>query len=133
MLVFYEKLPTYNPQKTTEHARKTSKTGKTYNSDCYGDETAKPFYDSTERYPRSVQTFKSDKQKIKLHPTQKPLALAEYLIKTYTNEGEMVVDFTMGSGTFGVASKNLKRDFTGIENNSDIFNAAKERINNTIS
>ena len=64
-----------------------------------------------------------------LHPTQKPVELMEYLVKTYTNEGETVLDFTMGSGTTGVACKNLNRDFIGIEMNDDYFNIAKKRIN----
>ena len=66
-----------------------------------------------------------------LHPTQKPVALLEYLIKTYTNETETVLDFTMGSGTTGVACKNLNRNFIGIELDETYFNIAKERINNT--
>jgi len=130
VLVFYSKPPTYNPIKTTGHERKTSKTGKTYSSDCYGDESAKPFYDSTERYPRSVLIFSTDKQKLRLHPTQKPVALMEYLIKTYTNEGETVLDFTMGSGTTGVAAINLNRSFIGIELDESYFNIAKQRIEN---
>ena len=64
------------------------------------------------------------------HPTQKPIALMEYLIKTYTNEGETVLDFTMGSGSTGVAAKNLNRSFIGIEQDKKYFEIAKERINN---
>lgn len=127
-LVFYNKSPKYNPQKTAGHKRKSSKTGNTYDSDCYGKESAKPNYDSTERYPRSVLKFKWDKQEINLHPTQKPVALMEYLIKTYTNEGEAVLDFTMGSGSTGVAAKNLNRKFIGIEMDEGYFNIAKQRI-----
>ncbi len=67
-----------------------------------------------------------------LHPTQKPVALMEYLIKTYTNEGETVLDFTMGSGTTGVAAKNLNRDFIGIELDNDYFEIAKKRIEETL-
>ena len=128
ILVFYRKLPTYNPQKTHGHERKQSKTGKTYNSDCYGDETAKPFYDSTERYPRSVQVFAADKQTNNLHPTQKPLALIEWLIATYTNAGEAVLDNCMGSGTAGEACKNLGREFVGIELDKGYFEMAQRRI-----
>lgn len=131
ILIFYKKLPTYNPQKTMGHTRKTSKTGKTYSSDCYGDESAKPFYDSTERYPRSVQVFATDKQKSKLHPTQKPLALIEWLIKTYSNEGDRVLDNCMGSGTTGEACKNLSRNFVGIELDKEYFKIAQSRINAT--
>lgn len=69
-------------------------------------------------------------RKDSVHPTQKPVALMEYLIKTYTNEGETVLDFTMGSGTTGVACKNLNRNFIGIELDKDYFEIAKARINN---
>ena len=64
----------------------------------------------------------------RLHPTQKPVALMEYLVKTYTNEGDTVLDFAMGSGTTGVACKNLKRDFIGIEMDEGYFKLAQERI-----
>jgi len=128
ILVFYSKPPTYNPQITTGHVKKSSKTGRTYNSDCYGKESAKPFYESTERYPRSVQVFKTDKQTCRLHPTQKPVSLMGYLIKTYTNEGETVLDFAMGSGSTGVACQNLNRNFIGIEMDDKYFNIAKERL-----
>ena len=83
---------------------------------------------NTDRYPRSVITYSSDKQKEKLHPTQKPVALMEYLIKTYTNEGETVLDFTMGSGSTGVAAKNTNRKFIGIEMDEHYFKIATERI-----
>lgn len=65
----------------------------------------------------------------KFHPTQKPIELLEYLIKTYTNEGELVLDFTMGSGSTGVACNNTNRDFIGIELNIDYYNIANKRIN----
>ena len=68
-----------------------------------------------------------------LHPTQKPVELMEYLIKTYTNESETVLDFTMGSGTTGVAAKNLNRKFIGIERDDNYFNIAKERINKHVA
>jgi site-specific DNA-methyltransferase (adenine-specific) len=82
-----------------------------------------------ERYPNSILEFKRDKSKI--HPTQKPVALMEYLIKTYSNEGETVLDFTMGSGSTGVAAKNLNRNFIGIELDDTYFNIAKERIDDS--
>jgi DNA modification methylase len=129
ILVFYKKLPTYNPQMTHGHERKTAGK-KGVNSECYGKTITKSHYDSTSRYPRSIQKFSSDKQKSKLHPTQKPVALMEYLIKTYTNEGETVLDFTMGSGTTGVACVNTGRDFIGIEMDEGYFEIAKKRINN---
>jgi DNA modification methylase len=85
---------------------------------------------SDERYPTSIIKFNTNKNN-NVHPTQKPVALMEYLIKTYTNEGETVLDFTMGSGTTGVAAKNLNRSFIGIELDETYFNIAKERINNS--
>ena len=85
------------------------------------------------RYPKTVQKFVGDiKRSDKFHPTQKPVALMEYLIKTYTNETETVLDFTCGSGTTGVACKNLNRNFIGIELDEGYFNIAKERIDNHI-
>lgn len=127
VLVFYRHQPTYNPQMTSGHARKTSKR-KTVNSECYGDALSLTEYDSTERYPRSVQFFSSDKQKSKLHPTQKPVALMEWLIRTYTNDGDTVLDFCMGSGTTGVACHNTGRQFIGMEMDEEIFNVANKRI-----
>ena len=85
----------------------------------------------TQRYPKTILTFSNASQKNKLHPTQKPVELMEYLIKTYTNESETVLDFTMGSGSTGVACKNLNRKFVGIELDEKYFNVAKERIDNT--
>jgi len=83
------------------------------------------------KYPTNILDMKKDdKRNGKNHPTQKPIALMEYLIKTYTNENETVLDFTMGSGSTGVAAKNLKRNFIGIEMDDKYFEIAKERINN---
>ncbi|AGG58085.1 DNA methylase [Vibrio phage douglas 12A4] len=127
MMVFYNKLPTYNPQMTHGHERKKNKR-KPVNSDCYGKAFNLTEYDSTSRYPRSVQFFSSDKQKGNYHATQKPVALGEFLIKTYTNEGGTVLDFTMGSGSFGVSAINTNRNFIGIEKDGEIFEIAEERI-----
>ena len=81
------------------------------------------------RFPSSVQTFNNkSKGNVGMHPTQKPVELMEYLIKTYTNENETVLDFTMGSGTTGVACVNTKRDFIGIELDDKYFDIAKKRI-----
>ncbi|HBA6341391.1 TPA: site-specific DNA-methyltransferase [Escherichia coli] len=125
--VFYRKQPTYNPQMTYGHARKTSTRGR-LNTDVYGDALKKVVYDSTSRYPRDVQKFSSDKQKQALHSTQKPLALVRYLIETYSNIGDTVLDFTMGSGTTGVACQQSGRRFTGIEKDPEIFRIALERM-----
>jgi site-specific DNA-methyltransferase (adenine-specific) len=80
-------------------------------------------------YPRTIIEFKNDKG---LHPTQKPIALLEYLIKTYTNEGDTVLDFTMGSGSTGVACKNINRKFIGIEMDKNYFDIAKKRIEDEV-
>lgn len=131
VLVFYEKPPTYNPQKTEGHARKrAAKRGDT--STVYGAQN-RPLqvYDSSDRYPRSVQLFAKDTQREKLHPTQKPVALCEYLIRTYTNAGDVVLDPTMGSGSAGAASVNAGRRFVGIEQDPGFFAVAKERISET--
>ena len=83
----------------------------------------------THKYPKAILEVSNASQVGKVHPTQKPVALMEYLIKTYTNENETVLDFTMGSGSTGVAAKNLNRSFIGIEQDENYFNIAKERIN----
>ena len=129
ILVFYKKLPTYNAQKTTGHKPVNRYTKHQNDGECYGvTNTGISGGGSTERYPRSVQMFSTDKQTKSLHPTQKPLSLIEWLIKTYSNEGDTVLDNCMGSGTTGVACKNLNRNFIGIELDKEYFNIAKERI-----
>ena len=94
--------------------------------DCYGKVAESRRDNVTTRYPRSVVRFPVEPRP--QHPTQKPVALMEYLIKTYTNEGETVLDFTMGSGSTGVACVNTNRNFIGIELAPDYFNIAKQRI-----
>jgi site-specific DNA-methyltransferase (adenine-specific) len=86
------------------------------------------YYKSDQYYPVSVLDFKTERG---LHPTQKPVALMEYMIHTYTNAGDTVLDFTMGSGTTGVAAKNLGRSFIGIELDPDYFAIASKRIADT--
>jgi site-specific DNA-methyltransferase (adenine-specific) len=125
--VFYRKQPVYNPRMTTGHERKTSKR-KSVESECYGKALNLTEYDSTERYPRSVQFFSSDKQTASYHPTQKPVAWMDFLISTYTNPGQIVMDNTMGSGTTGVACIQSGRRFIGIERDETIFGTASERI-----
>jgi site-specific DNA-methyltransferase (adenine-specific) len=122
---------TYNPQKTDGHQRKVStanhkkECNETENYGKYG----RTSYDSTERYPRSVWKFKTDKQKSDLHPNQKPVSLLEELIKTYSNEGDIVLDNTAGSGSTGVASINTGRDCILIENNVKYLEIIKNRLN----
>jgi len=103
ILVFYDKAPTYNPQKTTGNKRVVSSAKHKRNcnrSTNYGNTTLTD-YDSTERYPKSVWRFATDRQTLALHPTQKPIALIQELIRTYSNAGDTVLDNTMGSGTTG--------------------------------
>ena len=134
ILVFYKKLPTYNPQMTEGHTPIHSYTkyiSTQNNTEIYGRMNREiSGGGETTRYPRSVLTFASDKQTCYLHPTQKPLALCEYMVKTYTNEGDLVLDSCMGSNTTGLACKNLKRRYIGIEKDEDIFKIAEERIEN---
>lgn len=127
---FYKQQPKYNPQMTHGHERKVSLAKHKINcvkTEDYGKHDLAS-YDSTDRYPTNILRFKTDKQKSKLHPTQKPVALLEYLIKTYTNEGETVLDFTMGSGSTGVACLNTSRNFIGIELDQKYYNIAKTRL-----
>lgn len=130
VLVFYKKLPTYNPQKTTGHKRKVSTALHKRNSKVttnYG-EHGLTSYDSTERYPRSVQVFSSDKQKLALHSTQKPVSLMRYMIETYSNPGDLVLDNACGSGTTGIAALEAGRHFIGIEKDPKCHRAAAIRL-----
>jgi len=136
ILVFYKNAPTYNPQKTTGHKPTNSytKRAKVQNkTELYGavKEDVSGGGD-TDRYPRSVLLFPSDKQIMKntpfLHPMQKPLALCEYLIKTYSNEGDVVLDNVCGSGTTGVAAKNLKRNYILIEKEERFYDMSRRRL-----
>ena len=121
----------YNPQMTNGKPYKTI-SGKQKNDSAIIRDGCKEkmsnfeTINTGERYPRNIIKFNRDKNKI--HPTQKPVALLEYLIKTYTNENDTVLDFTMGSGSTGVACKNLNRNFIGIEKDEKYFDIAKQRI-----
>ena len=131
ILVFYSNPPTYNPQMTHNHERKVSTAHHKRNSntgDIYGKCDNFADYDSTDRYPRSVQIFASDKQKLNLHSTQKPVALMEYLIKTYSNEGDLVLDNCAGSGTTGEACDNLGRGWILMEKEEKYIEVIKNRL-----
>ena len=119
----------YNPQKTDGKEYTISKlSGGRVASDNVSNNKNYNGAKQSGRYPSSVQKISNPSLEVGLHPTQKPVALLEYLIKTYTNENETVLDFTMGSGTTGVACKNLNRNFIGIELDETYYNIAKERI-----
>ena len=134
IIIFGKGKITYNPQteagKAYTDIRKKSTKVHNGNEHKYGfsGNTVNVINKGT-RYPKSVITIKNPNRKGQ-HPTQKPVALMEYLIKTYTNENELVLDFTMGSGTTGVACKNLNRDFIGIELDKGYFDIAEDRIEN---
>jgi len=127
VIVFYRKLPTYNPQMTPSKGHIRGPRGKRAEATTvYGSFLDDRQSAASEYYPRSTVEFRSDMQPV--HPTQKPVSLMEYLIKTYTQEGETVLDFVMGSGTTGLAAKNLNRKFIGIEKDEKYFEIAKQRI-----
>ena len=128
ILVFYKKLPLYNPQMRTGFKPYKCKQGR--HSTNYGAYEQGHITESNgERYPIDIIEFKKDSG---LHPTQKPVALLEYLIKTYTNEGETVLDNCMGSGSTGVACINTNRNFIGYELDEKYFEIAEKRINETM-
>jgi len=133
IVVFSNGKPTYNPQYgigmpyTSAKSGKFNKLAKTEVSGRHFDGPDYRNGSDGKRYPKRVLEFGVVERGTK-HPTQKPVALMEYLIKTYTNEGETVLDFTMGSGTTGVAAKNLNRKFIGIELDDGYFEIAKNRI-----
>lgn len=124
--VFYKKLTTYNPQ-MTEGKPYYNGSSKEF-GDVYGNQKIKKAItvNNGKRYPRSVVKYSRDTGRY--HATQKPVDLLEYLIKTYSNENEIVLDNTMGSGSTGIACLNTNRYFIGIEMDSGIFKIAKDRI-----
>ena len=135
--VFYKKLPTYNPQmenslqpNNNDKRKNKSQSGKMNLIETKHNAISKisDEYNPKLRYPRDVLKFSRGTRKGAYHPTQKPVALLEYLIKTYTNEGETVLDNCMGSGSTGVACINTNRDFIGYELNEEYFNIAQNRL-----
>lgn len=131
ILVFYKNTPAYNPQMTHGHERKVATAHHKRNcttGEIYGKCDNFADYDSTDRYPRSVIVFPSDKQKLNLHSTQKPVDLIRYFIRTYSNKGGIVLDNTAGSGTTAIAAMDEGRGFIVMENDPDIFQVMKNRI-----
>jgi DNA modification methylase len=134
VMVFYKKQCTYNPQKIKNPNGIEKRSLYAYNRENEGGETTGEIkqggvssdYEADKLLPVNIQVFKKpNKPK---HPTQKPVLLMEYLIKTYTNENETVLDFTMGSGSTGLAAKNTNRKFIGIEQDENYFKIATDRI-----
>ena len=132
IVIFYDKQPIYNPQKVKGLPNHSKGKGKDsgYQNNNYNDIE---FVDNKDilgdmKHPKSILSFQKPHPSKSVHPTQKPVALLEYLIKTYTNEGDTVLDNCMGSGSTGVACKNTNRNFIGIEIEEKYFNIAKDRI-----
>ena len=124
ILVFYKSPPTYNPQMRTGFKPYACKSGKGSNN--YGEQVQVVTKSDGDRYPLNWIEVSYDKDK--LHPTQKPVALFEYLIKTYTNEGDTVLDNCAGSGTTGVACKNLNRNYILIEKEQEYIDIINKRL-----
>lgn len=136
LAIFYKKQPTYNPQFTMGkplHGKGKAYLDKPIKNQNYGKfhSTEDSRKGCTEKYPTSILSFKKSHPSISVHTTQKPIALLEYLVKTYTKEGETVLDNCMGSGSTGVACVNTNRNFIGIELDEHYFEIAKERIYGT--
>ena len=133
ILVFYKKMPVYNPQKTTGHKAVNSYTKNTSDGSNYG-KTKQGISGGgqTDRYPKTIQKFRvvnnDNSGGNKSHPTQKPVEMFEYLIKTYTNEGDIVLDNCIGSGTTAVAAYKTNRQYIGIEKEKKYFDIALNRI-----
>jgi site-specific DNA-methyltransferase (adenine-specific) len=127
VLVFYKAQPTYNPQ-FTEGKPYTCKSGRATSN--YNDQHSVVTENEGKRYPLTVLEFPYDKKK--LHPTQKPLALCEYMVKTYTNEGELVLDTCCGSGSIPLAAKNLNRRYIGIELSEEYAEISQKRLSGVL-
>lgn len=131
--VFYKKQPTYNPQMIKYNGKpRTNKVKNGTLGTLIDAQTKKviEYKDNGLRYPTQILKFQRDCLSCNLHPTQKPVALLEYLIKTYTNENETVLDNCMGSGSTGIACLNSNRNFIGIELDKSYYDVAVKRINN---
>lgn len=126
ILVFYEHLPTYHPQKTPGKPYTALRSARATHN--YGHFDRAATINDGERCPRDVLTFSNGNNASKIHPTEKPVDLLAYMIRTYTDEGDTVLDSCMGSGSCGVACQHLGRNFIGIEKDPGYFEAAKKRI-----
>lgn len=130
--VFYRKKPVYNPQKTKgkpNHTKGTAIFTKGETNNNYGKYNPVDIdVNDDMKYPSTILSFQKPHPSVSVHPTQKPVELLEYLIRTFTNEGDTVLDNTMGSGSTGVACVNTNRNFIGIEKDTNYFEIAKKRI-----
>ena len=138
IMIFYKKLPTYNPQFTEgkplhgmgEKFKKVKNNNNNYNDFNSCNNPSANREGDTKKYPKSILTFPRPASSKMLHPTEKPVELLEYLIKTYSNENDVILDNCMGSGSTGVACLNTNRRFIGIELDEKYFNIAKDRLEN---
>ena len=138
IMIFYKKLPTYNPQFTEgkplhgmgEKFKKVKNNNNNYNDFNSCNNPSANREGDTKKYPKSILTFPRPASSKMLHPTEKPVELLEYLIKTYSNENDVILDNCMGSGSTGVAALNTNRRFIGMELDENYFNIAKERLEN---
>ncbi len=127
IVVFYQEMPTYNPQMT--NGRPYNKGVAVRDTECYAKQTkAIEVKSEGERYPRSVQYFRTAESEGNFHPTQKPVDLFRWLVKTYSNRHDVVLDPFMGSGTTAVAALDAGRTFIGIEKEKKYFDIARQRI-----
>ena len=129
--IFYNKPPTYNPQKVLGKKNHTKGKVKQNKNNNYGKHN---FVDNSDelgnmKHPKSILTFTRPHSSVMKHPTEKPVEVCEWLIKSYTNEGDVVLDNCMVSGTTGVACENTNRKFIGMELNKEYFEQAVNRIN----
>lgn len=132
ILIFYRALPTYNPQK--KRGKPYVRQHKDYPGGVYQPQKRQPTINDGDRFPRDVQKFSAAIVYGKTqHLTQKPVDLLEYLIRTYTDEGETVLDATMGSGSTGVAAMNTGRNFIGFELEKKFFDIAQKRITDALN
>ena len=134
VVVFCDKAPLYNPQMTAGHKPANSAT-RIGMSDCYGAQVSTSYGGATVRYPRSVQRFDiiNNDDPSKVHSTQKPVELFSYLVRTYSNPGDVVLDFAMGSGTTGAACLADGRKFIGIEDDAAMFGLGDVRLSSAVS
>ena len=128
--VFYKKQCTYNPQKTYGHKMKKSYRSKDLQTEVYGEMKNDYTYESTERYPRSIQVFSTDTQNSSLHPAQKPVAVLKRLIEIFTDPGDVVIDPCCGSGTTLRAAYELGRSAYGFEIDRNFYQRAKDEMLN---
>jgi len=133
ILVFYSKQPTFHPQFTKGNALHIRKADSQPTNKNYGTHVKYAITDKThtKKYPTSIIYIQKPHPSVALHPTEKPIALAEYLIKTYTNKGDTVLDCCMGVGWTAIACKRLNRNFIGIEINQSYFDITRHKLGET--